>query len=49
MERMLDDVDLGSPPLDDQNEAVYQRRCCADVDDRCERGKINDNVVIGRP
>src|SRR6202795_4734746 len=34
MERMLHDVDLGSSPFDDQDEAVYQRRCCADVEDR---------------
>ena len=37
MECMLDDVGRGAPPFHDQNEAVDQRRCRADVDNRCER------------
>ena len=49
MKRVLDYVGSRSPPFDDQNEAVDQRRCRADIDDRCERRKIDYNVVIGRP
>ena len=48
-QRVLDYVGSRSPPFGDQNEAVDQRRCRADIDDRCERRKIDYNVVIGRP
>ena len=49
MKRVLDYVGFRSPLFDDQNEAVDQRRCRADIDDRCERRKIDYNVVIGPP
>ena len=49
MERMLDDAGRGASPFHDQNEAVDERRCRANVDNRCKRRKIDDNIFIGGP
>src|SRR5580704_12751739 len=46
---MPDDVDPGSSPFDDQDEAVDERRRRANIDQGGQRWEVDNDVVIGRP
>lgn len=46
VESFLHRVDLRATPLDDENIQVDEARRCTDVNDRSERAKIDDDILV---